>query len=384
MSHYDVVVVGLGAMGSAALYHLARTGRRVIGFEQASPGHEGGSSHGESRLIRLAQFENPDYTPLVRRAWDLWQALERESGEQVLAETGLLEAGLPGAPWLEGSLRASREHCLAHEVMSGAEANRRFPAFNLPPDFVAAHQRDAGLLRADVAIRLFVAGARAAGAEVALGVRVAGVTPKHEAVQVSLADGQAIIANAAVITTGPWIAELVPELASHLTLTRQVLTWFEPARPAETAPGRMPAFGIETKDDAVYGFPDFAGLGVKASSHRHGRVLAHARDARQDGDEADARPIAEALARLVPSAAGPLRALKTCIYTSTPDEEFVIDRVPGHPQVVFASACSGHGFKFASVFGEMLADMATSEAMPPALAAFSLSRFTPASANQAR
>src|SRR5262245_19483933 len=276
MPRYDVAVVGLGARGSAALYHLALAGRRVIGFEQASPGHEGGSSHGESRLIRLAQFENPAYTPLVRRAWALWRELERESGEEILIQTGILEAGAAGAPWLEGSLRASREHGLAHEVLTGAEANRRFPAFNVPTDFVASYQADAGLLRADRAVRLHVAGARAAGADVAVVAKVVAVEPKGGGVEIVLADGRRIVAGAAILAAGPWIADLAPELGPHLKLTRQVLAWFEPAQPADTAVGRMPSFGIEEAGDAVYGFPDFGGFGVKAGSHRHGPVLTHA------------------------------------------------------------------------------------------------------------
>jgi sarcosine oxidase len=382
MRTYDVAVVGLGAMGSAALYHLARAGRQVIGFEQASPGHEGGSSHGDSRMIRLAQFENPAYTPLVRRAWALWLALGDEGGEEVLVRTGLLEAGAPGAPWLEGSLRAAREHDLPHEVLMAAEANRRFPAFNLPEGFVAAYQADAGIVRADAAIRLHVAGARTAGAEIAMPSRVVAVQPKSTDVEIVLASGERVAANAAVITAGPWIADLVPALAPHLTLTRQVLAWFQPARPSDTTVERMPSFAIETPEDAVYGFPDFAGLGVKAGSHRHGRRLTRAGDALQDAGEADARPIAQALARHVPAAAGPLRSMRTCIYANAPDEEFLIDRLPGAPQIVFASACSGHGFKFASVFGEMLAQMALEKA-PRELAAFSLSRLSRGSAKQA-
>jgi sarcosine oxidase len=382
MPTYDVAVIGLGAMGSAALFHLARAGRRVIGFEQASPGHEGGSSHGDSRMIRLAQFENPAYTPLVRRAWALWEALGEEGGEQVLVRTGLLEAGAPGAAWLEGSLRAAREHDLTHEVLTAAEANRRFPAFNLPHGFIAAYQGDAGIVRADVAVRLHVSRAQAAGASLAPASRVVAVEPRGGGVEVVLAGGERIAAGAAVITAGPWFTDLAPQLAAHVTLTRQVLAWFQPARPADTAVGRMPSFAVATDEDAIYGFPDFAGLGVKAGSHRHGRALAHADDARQDAGEADARPVAEALARYVPAAAGPLRSMKTCIYTNTPDEEFVIDRLPGAPQIVFVSACSGHGFKFASAFGELMAQMAVGET-PAEFAAFSLSRLERASAKQA-
>lgn len=375
MNRYDVAVVGLGAMGAAALYHLARRGRRVIGLERATAGHEGGASHGESRIIRLAQFENPAYTPLVERAWTLWDDLGRAGGEELILRTGMLEGGRPGTPIVEGSLRAARENGLPHEVLTTAETRARFPAFDLPADWTIVFQPEAGLVRADRAMQLHMAGARAAGAQVREGVAVQAIAPAGPAVRLTVADGAKIEAESVILAAGGWMGDLVPELAPWLTVTRQVLCWFEPSRPADAGPDRMPVFVFEDEAEALYGFPDFIGTGVKAASHRLGRVLPAAGDGRQDAVEADAAPIADALARLIPGAAGPLKALKTCLYTSTPDEEFIIDRHPGDPRIILCSACSGHGFKFASAFGELLAQMTERDGIPAAFRAFGLERF---------
>jgi len=375
MSRYDVAVVGLGAMGAAALYHLARRGRRVIGLDRASPGHEGGSSHGESRIIRLAQFENPAYTPLVERAWALWDDLGRAAGEELILRTGMLEAGRPGTPIIEGSLRAARENGLPHEALTAAEARARFPAFDLPADWSIVFQPAAGLVRADLAMRLHMAGARAAGAAVREGVAVRALEPMGAGVRLPMADGSVVEAETVIVAAGGWMGELVPELSPWLAVTRQAVCWFSPARPADTGPDRMPVFVLEDEAEALYGFPDFMGAGVKAASHRLGALLPAAGAARQDATPADAAPIAEALARLIPGAAGPLKALKTCLYTSTPDEEFIIDRHPADPRIILCSACSGHGFKFASAFGEMLAEMAETDGIPQAFRAFGLGRF---------
>jgi sarcosine oxidase len=372
---YDVAVVGLGAMGAAALYHLARGGHRVVGIEGASPGHEGGSSHGESRIIRRAQFENPAYTPLVDRAYDLWRALGEEGGADVIVDTGILEAGPSGAPVVDGSLAAARLHGLPHEILTPEESRRRFPAFDLPEDWTIVFQPGAGIVRADRAMRFHVEGALRAGAEVRERSVVTGLEQDGSGVRVKLEGGEEILAGSAIIACGPWLGGLVPRLRAHLAITRQVVCWFEPKRPADVTPERMPVFITEDAADAVYGFPDFAGAGVKAASHRLGRRLHHALDAAQDAGPDDTQTIAAALARMVPVAAGRLIAAKVCLYTNTPDEEFVIDHHPDLPGVVFCSACSGHGFKFASVFGEILAGMALGEAPPAVFDQFRLSRF---------
>ncbi len=375
MPAFDVAVVGLGAMGSAALHHLAARGLRVIGLEQSTPGHDGGSSHGESRIIRLAYFEHPSYVPLVCAAYEAWRALERRTGREILTVTGILEAGHPDSEIVAGSLASSIEHAIPHERLTGRQITARFPAFDLPADWEGVFQPDGGFLRPELAIALQVEAARADGAEVRLGVAVRAVEAAPHAVRIVMDDGEVIEAGSVILAAGAWTPDLVPDLARRLTLTRQAVAWFEPVRPELTALGRLPVFILESPEDAVYGFPDVAGSGVKAASHRPGRVLAHASDARQDGAEADARQILDTLARYLPAAAGPVRRLSTCIYTSTPDQDFVIDQLPSDPRVVVASPCSGHGFKFSILIGQILADLATTGATPHDITRFSLSRF---------
>jgi sarcosine oxidase len=374
MTTFDVAVIGLGAMGSAALFNLARQGQRVIGIEQFEPGHDKGSSHGESRIIRLSYFEHPSYVPLARRAMEKWRELEELSGQTILTVTGVLEAGYPGCPIVEGSLNASRLHDLDHEVLSAAEINRRFPAFTVPSHWAGLYQPEGGFLRPELAIRQFVGLAERHGAEVRTRTRVLAIEPLGSGVRVRTDTGE-IEAGSVIIATGAWIGDFAPELRPNLKLTRQVLGWFEPLQPAYFSPDRCPVFILESEDDACYGFPDFAGTGVKTASHRKGAYLSSAEDLAQDGGAGDEAQIRRMLALAMPDANGPLRNMRTCIYTRTPDEDFVIDRSPVDPRIVLASPCSGHGFKFASVIGEVLADLALGKTPVNDISRFKLDRF---------
>jgi sarcosine oxidase len=372
---YDVAVVGLGAMGSAALYHLASRGQRAIGIEQAAPGHIGGSSHGESRIIRMAYFEHPSYVPLLRRAYENWRALERATGAELMTITGILETGIPGSQVVSGSLAAARLHDLPHEILSSRQVAARFPAFAVPDGWESIFQPDGGFLRPERAIETHVAAARALDAETRLNCAVMSVEPTAGGVRLVLDSGAAIQAGAVIVSAGAWIGELFPELKPHLRLTRQVLGWFDPPQPALVTPDRFPVFLLEFEDDIIYGFPDFAGNGVKAASHKTGREWLTAAAARQDGDDADADRIFAALTRFVPGAAGPLRNIKTCIYTNTQDQDFILAPHGLYPRIVLASPCSGHGFKFASIIGEILADLATVGATEYDISRFGLDRF---------
>jgi sarcosine oxidase len=374
MTTFDVAVIGLGAMGSAALFNLARQGQRVIGIEQFEPGHDKGSSHGESRIIRLSYFEHPSYVPLARRAMEKWRELEQLCGHNILTVTGVLEAGYPGCPIVEGSLEASRLHGLDHEVLDAAEINRRFPAFKVPPHWTGLYQPEGGFLRPELAIQQFVGLAERHGAEVRTGTRVLAIEPLGSGVRVRTEAGE-IEAGSVIVAAGAWIGDFAPELKPHLKLTRQVLGWFEPLQPAYYAPDRCPVFILESEDDACYGFPDFAGTGVKTASHRKGAYLPSADDLSQDGGAADEAQIRRMLALAMPEANGPLRAMRTCMYTRTPDEDFVIDRSSADPRIILASPCSGHGFKFASVIGEVLADLALGKTPANDISRFKLERF---------
>jgi sarcosine oxidase len=374
---HDVAVIGLGVMGSAAFRALARRGRRVIGLEQFQPGHGQGSSHGESRIIRLAYFEHPSYVHLVRAAFGLWRELERETGEELLVPAGILEAGLPGAQLVADSLASSVEHGLEHQVLSGREASARFPAFDLPADWTAVFQPDAGILRPDRALPAFLRAADGERAVVRFGARALSIEPAGSGVRIVLEGGEVIEAAAAVVAAGRWIGGLAPLMAPLIAPTRQVLAWFRPSRPELARVGAMPVFILDDGSDAVYGMPDFRGSGVKAGSHYSGGALARADAVLEPPQPDEVRGAARIVERYIPGAFGEITALQACVYTRlarSEDDDFVIDRHPEAPQIVLASPCSGHGFKFAPVIGEILADLALDGSTPHDISRFRLDR----------
>jgi sarcosine oxidase len=367
-------VIGLGVMGSAALRELARRKRSVLGIERFAAGHDRSSSHGVTRIIRLAYFEHPSYVPLVQRAYDLWREIEAAAGQKLLHVTGVAEMGPPEGQLIKGTLASARLHGLQHEVLSAAALMRRFPAFHLPPDYIAVVQPDGGFLLAEPSIRALLAQANHAGAQVRERVTVRAIEPRASGVRVLTDDG-GIDAGTVIIAAGPWLKSLLPDLPVRSRVTRQVMAWFAPAEPEPFAPGLFPVFLIESRHGTHYGFPPFAGGGIKVAKHHH-------RDEAVDPDCYDRTASAEdesliraLLADHIPAADGPLLDAKTCLYTVTPDGDFIIDRLPGFPQLIIASPCSGHGFKFAPAIGEILADLATAGASRHDIARFSFERF---------
>lgn len=371
---FDVAVIGLGATGSAALYRLATRGQRAIGIEQFTPGHRRGSSHGETRIIRLGYFEHPSYVPLVRAALALWRALESEAGEPLLTVTGVIELGAPDSTLVAGTLRSARAHGLRHEVIEAAAVRRRFPALQVPADFVGVLQPDGGILFPEAAIRVQLALAQAAGAEVRSDETVRAIEPAASGVRIVTERG-VVTAERAIVAAGPWIKRLLPGLPAPLRVTRQVVGWFAPADPALFAPERCPVFMIENRDGLFYGFPAGAKPGIKFAKHHHADQTVDP-DAPvgplTDSDEAMLRA---ALAAHLPSANGELLDHQTCLYTVAPDGDFIIDGLPAAPGVIVASPCSGHGFKFAPVIGDILADLAIAGRTPHDISRFRLARF---------
>src|SRR5262245_23202121 len=226
MPHFDVIVCGLGVMGSAAVRQLARRGKRVLGLERHAPGHDRGSSHGRTRIIRLGYFEHPSYVPLLRRAYALWRDLEAASGRKLLHVTGIAEIGPPAGVLVKGTLAASRLHGLRHEMLAAPELLRRFPAFALPPDYVAVLQPDGGFIEAEPAVAAQIALATAAGAEIRSGERVQAIEPRAGSVRI-VTDRGAVEAGTAIVTAGAWTKSLLPDLAAPLRATREVMGWFE-------------------------------------------------------------------------------------------------------------------------------------------------------------
>jgi sarcosine oxidase len=370
---HDVIVAGLGAMGSAAAYHLASRGVRVLGLDAFEPPHTHGSHHGESRIIRTAYYEHPSYVPLLRRAWASWTELGERSGRQVLLRSGGLMIGLPTAELVCGVLASARAHGLAHDVLSSRAVEARYPALRIDASMIAVREDDAGILFPETCMRAFLDGASAAGATLRFGERVMDWSARASGVEVRTAEGT-YAAGALVLAAGSGMRDLLPALRPFLAVERQVVAHFEPARDrAALVPERLPIFCVEEPDGALYyGIPDL-GSGCKAGRH-HAGVTGEPAEHWRTVTDADIRAIRGFLARRLPSADGRLAASTTCLYTNTPDFHFVIDRDPRHDNVVVASVCSGHGFKFASVVGEIVADWMRGADAPFDLSMFSMSR----------
>jgi sarcosine oxidase len=370
VERFDAIVVGVGGMGSAALFHLARRGRRALGLERFSVPHELGSSHGVTRIIRLAYYEDPAYVPLLRRAYELWRGLEERTGEPLLHVTGSVDAG---PEVFEGSLRSCEEHDLPHETLSGAELGRRFPAYRLPPETEALLQPDGGFLEPERCIVAHAREAEALGASVRTGERVLGWEPAGDGVRVRSERGT-YEAERLVLCAGAW-SESVARLPGLVAAERQVLAWLEPLEPGLFEPARFPVFNLVVPEGRWYGFPVFGLPGFKVGRYHHREEVVDP-DAfdREPGpeDEALLRGFVE---RYFPAGAGPTASLKTCLFENSPDEHFLLDLHPEAPQAVVAAGFSGHGFKFCSVVGEIAADLALDGDTRHDIGFLTLSRF---------
>jgi sarcosine oxidase len=353
---YDIAVVGLGAMGSACAYQLARRGARVIGLDRFSPPHDLGSSHGETRIIREAYFEDPQYVPLVRRAYALWRELEREADEPLLLETGGLMAGPPNGVLVRGAQASADAHDLPHERLDAAAIRRRFPAFTPRDDVVGIWEPRAGVLFPEACVRSHLALAARAGAVLRRDEPAVEWRPSGTGFEVVTSRGR-FVAGRLVLAANAWLGALLPDLRLPLTITRQPLFWFAPSGPPERfGPGRLPVYIWEHGPDLFfYGFPAFGGE-LKVARHGGGQPADPDRLDRAVSD-GETGPHREFLAACLPGGNGPLRRATVCMYASTPDGHFLVDRHPAHDGVVILSACSGHGFKFSSAIGELAARM---------------------------
>ena len=356
---WDVIVTGLGAMGSAAARELARRGLRVLGLDRYAPPHAHGSTHGRTRIIREAYFEHPAYVPLVQRAERLWVELEREVGEQLFVRTGGLMIGPKEGELVRGARASAEEHGLPHELLTSSEVRQRFPGLAPDPDAVALLEPRAGVLFPEACVRGMLSSAARHGADLRTGEPMLTWRAERGEVRVATAIGEHV-ADRLVLALGPWLPEFLNGAQIQLTIERQMQHWFTPRTNAERfSADTLPIALWETADRMFYTIPDF-GDGVKIAVHHDGETTDPQRVRRtiNEQEDASARALVE---RFLPDAAGELRDRAVCLYTNTADQHFVIDHHPLHHEVVIASPCSGHGFKFATVVGEIVAKLAAGE-----------------------
>jgi sarcosine oxidase len=374
MRRYDAIVIGVGGMGSAAVYHLARRGRRTLGLEQFDIPHDRGSSHGTNRIIRLAYWEHPSYVPLLRRAYELWRELENRAGERLLIITGGIDAGPEGSKTVEGSLLSCRLHHLPHDTMNAAELRRRFPGYRLAEDMLAVYQPDGGFVLSERAIVAHVMAAQTLGAEVHAREPVLSWEAGSGGVRVRTSR-DTYAADRLVITAGPWAGGLVPALAQAAVPERQVLLWTQPLRPEYFQLATFPVFNMEGPEGRFYGFPVYGVPGFKIGKYHH--RLEHTGPDAVDREihPEDEAVLREGIRRYFPDADGPTMAMTTCLFTNSPDEHFILDRHPEHTNVCLAAGFSGHGYKFCSVVGEIMADLTLEERGKFDLSLFRVNRF---------
>jgi sarcosine oxidase len=354
----DTIVVGLGAMGSAALYQLSRRGQRVLGIDAFAQGHRQGSSHGESRVIRLAYYEHPSYVPLLRRAYDLWAELERASGERLLRITGGLMIGAPDSALVSGAQASAIQHDLAYELLDATEVMRRYPALHLRPGEVALLEPRAGILSPEACVAAHVRLACAAGAEVRYSEPVRSWSGDDHGVEVTTDAGR-YTARQVVFTCGAWISQVLGDAQVQVRPERIPLFWLQPSTPEHFELGRLPIYLWQQPDgDHFYGFPHLEWPGVKVARH-HSRDYCDPNTVDRQVNAEDERRLRAVIEHRLPALNGPVLSSLICLYENSPDEHFLIDHLPGRRDVVFAGGFSGHGFKFASVVGEILADLVT-------------------------
>jgi len=363
-------------MGSAALSHLAHRGCNVLGIEQFDIPHAMGSSHGVTRIIRKAYFEHPSYVPLLHRAYELWKDLEHKTGQQLLKITGSLDIGQRGGPVLDGSIRSCTLHDLPHEVLSADQLRERFPAYDVPSEYQAVYQPDGGFLLSEKCVTACCFDALKAGAELHGRERVTQWSASGGTIKVHT-DRGAYRTKRLVVTAGAWVSQLLPRLASLAVAERQVLGWFQPIEPDLFEPDNFPVFIFNSVTDGgiYYGFPVYGVPGFKIGRMHHLYEQASPDDLDRDVHDRDEELLRAFVSRYLPRASGPTLSLKTCMFTNTPDEHFIIERCPDNHDIVVAAGFSGHGFKFASVVGEILADLATTGETAHDISSFASDRF---------
>lgn len=363
MEHFDVIVLGTGGVGSAAAFHLARRGLKTLAVDRFPGGHDRGSSHGETRVIRQAYFEHADYVPLLLRAYERWSELEALTGQTLLHQVGLLQVGPPQGEVVGGVLASARQHRLEVEELTAEQTTKRFPAFRVPPGMIGVFEPRAGYLRVEKCVLAHLTAAVSAGAEVRAGVEVQHWQPTKQGVEVVTNRGT-FAAEKLVIAAGPWATSLLGELNLPLRVLRKHVYWFENRGEEARAEQGCPTYLFELPTGVFYGFPQCDPLGVKMGEHTGGEVVHDVLGDPRELDAADLARVDGFRQACLPAVAGVVKRRSVCYYTMSPDGHFYVDQVLRQPNIAFAAGLSGHGFKFVGVLGEALADLVTDGKTP--------------------
>lgn len=368
-STYDVIVLGVGGFGSSALYQLARRGARVLGIERFGIAHDRGSSHGQTRIIRQAYFEHPDYVPLLLRAYELWRELEHETNQTLFHQVGMFSAGRPESDAVAGALLAARTHNLPIEQLSIDEARRRFSGYRFPEEFRVVWEERAGYLEVERCVAAHIEAARRHGAQLHVDETVTAVAAEGTGIRVKTA-GAEYRAGRVIVTAGPWASQILNSMtgpssepagerpwSDWLQVVRKPLFWF-PAGPEFDVAAGNSTFFFETPEGQFYGFPRIDGATVKVAEHTQGDAVADPLSVDRELHPADVARLAGFLGRHMPSVSQQPVHHTVCMYTRTPDCHFIIDRHPRVPGIILGMGFSGHGFKFTTAIGQALAEMA--------------------------
>jgi monomeric sarcosine oxidase len=375
MERYDAIVLGIGGVGSAALYHLAKRGVRAIGIDRFSPPHDRGSSHGHTRVIRQAYFEHSDYVPLLKEAYRLWRELEASTSQQLFSQIGLIEIGPADGVVVPGVLSAANAHGLQVEQLSPAQIEQRWPGLKVDGDLSGVFEPTAGYLRVEDCVQAHIDAEISAGAEVVTDVEVRQWTATGPEVCVKLADGSDVRGGKLLVAAGAWAGQLLSNLKVPLRVIRKSLFWFATEDVRYEATNGMPVYLFELPKGVFYGFPKLDGRGIKFAEHSGGQVVENPLKVDRTIDVGEDRRLVEALANHLPGVSRRVTDHAVCLYTMSPDEHFIVDRHPEHANVVFAAGLSGHGFKFTAVLGRVLADLALDRGTDLPVDFLSLKRF---------
>lgn len=357
---YDLIIIGAGGVGSAAAYHAAKRGLRVLALDRFPPGHDRGSSHGQTRIIRQAYFEHPNYVPLLLRAYDLWRELEQVTGQSLLHINGLIQIGPPNGEVIAGVKESARRWNLSVESLTDMDLKSRYPQFNLPADCEALYEAQAGVLLVEGCVLAHARAAETHGAEFREGVTVKSWHKVGQSVRVITDQGE-FLAGHAIVTPGAWASELLGPIATPLRVLRKHLHWFKVEQSAHLP---CPSFLYDLPHGCFYGIPSVDGMDLKIGEHSGGTIVEDPLlDDRVKETDDEIRVMAFVAEQLHGVATRP-NAHKTCFYTMSPDQHFLVGRHPEANNVAFAAGLSGHGFKFTGVLGEALVNLTLGEPTP--------------------